>query len=164
MENIIFNVYYVIIGLMLLFLFVMVGLIIYKRRHIIHFRIINEETKEPVSHLNIYGISYSQGSHLGQTVSGEFVRVPGGNPRESMKVIGKTDETGAFKATYWMTSYGLFAFPIENEYQLPNQLVVTDLLLTGKQDTIKTIVVKKNGKMVIKNPTRAPKMKFKKLI
>lgn len=158
--------YYTYAGIMFLVILLFLGVILYalyRKRQIIHFELLEEETMKPVAGMDVYGeYSYSL-TERGYTASGEPVFVRGATVYTGNKKIGKTDEKGIFKKTYFMNGYSCFFFPVENpNTKFPNFFTASSLELKQKNDKIKTIVMDKEGNMKLLNPNKTKKnFKFK---
>jgi hypothetical protein len=113
----------------------------------------------PIKNMNIYGtFSYSPGG-LGYTTSGEMVRTYGGNEIEYGKKIGKTDENGVFKKTYYLSPPSFIVFPLYSKnYKLPQQINITDIQLKNKKQSKKIIVVDEENEVRVLNPNKRPKI------
>lgn len=150
--------YYTYAGVMFLVILFFLGAVfyaLYKKRQIIHFELLEEGMMKPVAGMDVYGEYTYTLTERGYTASGEPVFVQGSSFFSDTKKIGKTDEKGIFKKTYFMKRYESFFFPVENpNTKFPNFFTATQLQLKDEKDKIKTIVLDKDGKMKLLNPNK----------
>ena len=150
----------IIIAVVLSFVGFFIGLALYRNRIILHFQLLDVESK-PLANINVYGISMETGHSFSQTTGGDYVSVPNGSVTESLKKIGQTDANGEFKANYWMTSYAFIAFNLNNQYNLPNQFLTEDLNLPTQDASKKIIRRKSNGNLVLTNPNKRQQIRVR---